>query len=900
MGGMGPMGRMQAQGFNPMQQQGSNQMPGWRAQQQFGVPSQNQAAGGSQQQQFGGPTQNPFSGGSQQPFGSQGPRGSRLSGRSGRSGLSGGPLGTGTGTGWGSNPATQKPWDSSERKKLNHVNPPPLCFNSRADFVKWAKTEYEADILLETTYHAIVQQGYNFGGWQKAPSRQTRPTHSLYLIGPGQNHALYGTGKHLWGARPDINAKYCPQIGTGVQGEAEERESEANNWANFRYCQIHGFNPIYMGGLDTKLLKLWGRGLPVGLAPPGSSPGYQQAALQMALKYLTPEGKEKARRNAANAALNQAGGPGSGSGGRQSGQGGRPLGNTPGLKDMKRSYVVFFLREHHISTKSHHILAPRILIKPRKSAGIPGEVMKFFKKRSKKAPKYAKPPPRPFATHSEFVNWARIESETGDPAAVSRYQQILAQNLEFGGWIKVPPGGKEYSLILQEPGKGMYGTGEWRFGHDAESLWQFDEMMGKDRERERRMKRGRRNPREAAFMGRYGGGGGMHPGMFRPGWPGPQMGAGGGWPSFRGMGGMNNGFGGPQQFGFDQEDEQKPQGFRGFGQESPDDSSSGGEPNRFAPDPNKPEVTHLGGPHTEVNGMQTDDPRFFHPDFGNAGPPNSRPVSPNRNSSNSSTPSLRGGGRDSDNRDRKRAGGGGGGNNNWSKKGNPLKGWGKDNWAKPRNEGRDPRNVPAATVYEDDEPAKPPPEEKKEHKRSPKPQRRRSSPRPRTPPPPQQPLNPSNPSKAPTLTLELRAAHPHGDIRFPPPNQPYPNPLKILTTNGRRIIYRLLYQNPAPSLDDMREGIAEECEQARKSMSDEINAKIRVIQAKDTGTLELVSEGPRGKIWKVDHDALEVAGCLLEMETATLAGGIRERFELFGYGMKEFHDDVLLISWPVE
>jgi hypothetical protein len=267
----------------------------------------------------------------------------------------------------------------------------------------------------------------------------------------------------------------------------------------------------------------------------------------------------------------------------------------------------------------------------------------------------------------------------------------------------------------------------------------------------------------------------------------------------------------------------------------------------------------LWGSHSEQN----DSPRNFHQD-NNATPPESRPV-------NDHTTNLRGGaGHGRSNRS-----GDGGGNRrdrkkpdekkDWNSKDNPLKDWGKENWAKPRKEGRDPNNVPAATVY-DDEPVKAP-SKSKSH------------------------------STAPALTPTLREAHPGGDIRFPPPDTPSPDPRKLITDDGRRIFYSLFYQNSSNKFDDMRDGVADAAKEAREAIPKDQSPQMKAIQAKTSKQLELVSQGPRGSIWRVDDTALDVVGCLLDLDVIKLPGDLRERFELFGIGLKEYHDDILLISW---
>jgi hypothetical protein len=60
--------------------------------------------------------------------------------------------------------------------------------------------------------------------------------------------------------------------------------------------------------------------------------------------------------------------------------------------------------------------------------------------------------------------------------------------------------------------------------------------------------------------------------------------------------------------------------------------------------------------------------------------------------------------------------------------------------------------------------------------------------------------------------------------------------------------------------------------------------------------MEMVSEGKRGRIWRVDEGCEDIAGAVLQTGTVRIPDGRKERFGLFGLGRKEVLDDVLLIS----
>ncbi|KAF2637888.1 hypothetical protein P280DRAFT_552021 [Massarina eburnea CBS 473.64] len=528
---------------------------------------------------------------------------------------------------------------------------------------------------------------------------------------------------------------------------------------------------------------------------------------------------------------------------------------------------------------------------------------------------WVSPPPRPFDSHDDFVEWARVESENGSPDANNWYLQMIDTGEEFGGWIQ-RPGTNKWSPYLCPKGRGMYGNGKWSFYDNPAA-----EEINKAQKAAKKAGMKKTKPIPAALlqvMARQDNlmRAGLLPSRFnrlaqlvQPGQIG-RPGAGG--PSRNRAGNMGGNFGGPQQatpFNGGLGSQFQP----GFGQPSAGPSRATGGSRRSSM--NDPRVSGLGRDHTEVNGMQTDDPRFFRQNNRNAGPPNSRPIPRTQGSG-----SMRGGGgpsRASGGHRKKRSGGGGFGKND-----DPLAGWqqASQNWAAPKNDG--PKSVPEATVYDDGSAPPPPPpppppplppqrKAQKQKRRPPSPpplpkkdQRRGRSPNPprQRSPPLQKPPTPAQAqtSGAPTLTPELLKAHPKGDTRFPPPHISSSTPRKLTTDDGRRLFYTLLYQNACADAKEMEKSLVDEAKKNRKLMSKDENPKMKCIQAFQSKKLELVSTGPRGKIWRVDDTAMDVVGCLLDMESVQLGAGIRERFELFGIGMKEIYEDILLISWPVK
>ncbi|KAF2680223.1 hypothetical protein K458DRAFT_434595 [Lentithecium fluviatile CBS 122367] len=68
------------------------------------------------------------------------------------------------------------------------------------------------------------------------------------------------------------------------------------------------------------------------------------------------------------------------------------------------------------------------------------------------------------------------------------------------------------------------------------------------------------------------------------------------------------------------------------------------------------------------------------------------------------------------------------------------------------------------------------------------------------------------------------------------------------------------------------------------------------IQARSP-KMEMISEGPRGRIWRVDEEgAEEEVGCVLALLVVKMPDGMKERFWLFGAGEKEIKGDLLLLS----
>ncbi|CAI6333689.1 unnamed protein product [Periconia digitata] len=185
--------------------------------------------------------------------------------------------------------------------------------------------------------------------------------------------------------------------------------------------------------------------------------------------------------------------------------------------------------------------------------------------------------------------------------------------------------------------------------------------------------------------------------------------------------------------------------------------------------------------------------------------------------------------------------GGGGARESRHAAGNPLEGWGQVNWAKPRNRHFDSDDVPEPTVHGDG-------------------------------------------------IVETSAE----DIRFPPSHTPQQNPLKLGTSDGGRVFYHLLYQNTTPPFDP--KNVIKAAKRARKAMGPSADPQSKITQACKSGEMKMISEGSRGTIWRVDELCPEVVGCALEMSVVRLQDGNHHRFELFGVGLKEHKDDILLIS----
>ncbi|KAI8940723.1 hypothetical protein NX059_001989 [Plenodomus lindquistii] len=190
----------------------------------------------------------------------------------------------------------------------------------------------------------------------------------------------------------------------------------------------------------------------------------------------------------------------------------------------------------------------------------------------------------------------------------------------------------------------------------------------------------------------------------------------------------------------------------------------------------------------------------------------------------------------------------------------------------------------------------------------------------------------SPPPPRKTLTDAEKSACPKGDTRWPPPKTPHAKPLQLLLDDkgSARIYYHLIHKNPAPEAKfwkkeilskaqaffaqnfpprepvDIANQSAQQVQEAQEQAAFEEQGRLRnaIMTAKLQRRLRQVSTGPRGTIWLLEEESVEVWKCIEvlqkgDSDKCVRIQGVGERFEIFGVGLKAEKDHVLLVSQSV-
>jgi hypothetical protein len=240
------------------------------------------------------------------------------------------------------------------------------------------------------------------------------------------------------------------------------------------------------------------------------------------------------------------------------------------------------------------------------------------------------------------------------------------------------------------------------------------------------------------------------------------------------------------------------------------------------------------------------------------------------------------------------------------RRGDPLANWKKENLAAPRRAPHQAHDI-QASVYDD-------------HVPGPRRFEPMSEPADIVPQAPPQPQAIPESAATPTsrgLTEEDKTACPHGDMRWPPPNGSYSNPLHLLldAKGEKRIYYDLIYKNRAPEVSFRKQEIKSKAQHnyqqkqsARNNATGEEEKsamRLAIFQAQNSRNLKKVSVGPRGTIWLLDEEHVDVWKCIEMVQKSSPHQAVNlglegwQKFELFGVGLKGNKDDVLLVSQSV-
>lgn len=183
------------------------------------------------------------------------------------------------------------------------------------------------------------------------------------------------------------------------------------------------------------------------------------------------------------------------------------------------------------------------------------------------------------------------------------------------------------------------------------------------------------------------------------------------------------------------------------------------------------------------------------------------------------------------------------------------------------------------------------------------------------------------------VTDAEKAACSQCDIRWPPPKSAHPKPLQLLLDDRdpRRIYYHLIHENLAPESKFSKKEIQskaqsfftqkfpppeaspipgkspQDLQEAEKQADFEEKGRLRkaIITTKLQKKMREVSTGPRGSIWLLEEESVEVWRCIEVLQKGDLKKAVRigpmvERFEIFGVGLKGEKDHVLLLSQNVD
>lgn len=136
------------------------------------------------------------------------------------------------------------------------------------------------------------------------------------------------------------------------------------------------------------------------------------------------------------------------------------------------------------------------------------------------------------------------------------------------------------------------------------------------------------------------------------------------------------------------------------------------------------------------------------------------------------------------------------------------------------------------------------------------------------------------------------------DYRFPPPFTASPGKLNLTTNDGRSVVYHLLYQNSDPDKWQQGEEFKAATKEVRKELGEDFDYDKFVEKALRSGKgVRKISSGPRGNIWQISAENVQLVSCLIGMNKVQVKqNGRCERFDLFGEGLKDIDEEVLLIS----
>ncbi|CAO2649448.1 Nn.00g068330.m01.CDS01 [Neocucurbitaria sp. VM-36] len=263
-------------------------------------------------------------------------------------------------------------------------------------------------------------------------------------------------------------------------------------------------------------------------------------------------------------------------------------------------------------------------------------------------------------------------------------------------------------------------------------------------------------------------------------------------------------------------------------------------------------------------------------------------------------------------------------------RGDPLAGWQKQNLAAPKRNQQQVEDFPQS-IYDDHPLANPTPRPKKTvPSAAPPPQRQTTV---QAPPGGGGGGGSRDEGDRKKLTEKERAMCPDGDMRWPPPNSSHSKPLHLLLDEkgSKCIYYHLIYKNCAPEAKHWmleikskarffykqkfpprspikQEGRSTKQVQQEKEqveIDDKGRARSVIITARMQRKLREISHGPRGTIWILEEENIDVWRCIEVVQKASPPhnavnlGTIREKFEIFGVGLKGQKDHVLLLSQTI-